>query len=146
MEVDTVVALSQNKNIIGIKEATGDLNLGEQIIKKCRKDFIVLSGDDKTCMDLAARGGKGVIGVVTHLVADKIKAIYQKIEAGNQSAAKELEKYFLLIDSIYLEANPIPIKYALKKIKVIESEELRLPLVSLRDDLRPKLDRALEIL
>lgn len=140
LEVDTIVSLSENKKIVAIKEATGDVEFGAKIISKVRKDFHVLSGDDKTCMALAAKGGKGVIAVVSHLISGKMQETYRKIKSGDQNALKDYEKYFPLIDSMYIEANPIPVKYALKKIGVLESEEMRLPLVPLAQDLRSKVD------
>lgn len=147
LEVDTVVALSENKKIVGIKEATGDVEFGAKIIQRCRKDFNVLSGDDKTSMALAAKGGKGVIGVVSHLISDKMREAYKKIKTGNSGEAlKEYEKYFPLIDSMYVEPNPIPLKYALKKIGIIDSDELRLPMVSLSDEMKLKVDAELRIL
>lgn len=144
LELDTILALSENKKIIGIKEATGDIEFGSKIIQKCRKDFHVLSGDDKTCMGLAAKGGKGVIGVVTHLISGPMRDLYKKIKSGDKDALTSYEKYFSLIDSMYLEANPIPVKYALKKMGILDSEELRLPLVALSQDLRGKVDSNLK--
>lgn len=140
LEVDTIVALSENKKIVGIKEATGDIEFGSKIISKVRKDFNVLSGDDKTCMALASKGGKGVIAVVSHLISRKMKETYEKIKSGDRDALENYEKYFSLIDSMYVEANPIPVKYALKKTGILDSEELRLPLVSLSQELRSKVD------
>jgi 4-hydroxy-tetrahydrodipicolinate synthase len=144
LELDTIVSLSENKKIIAIKEATGDIEFGAKIISKVRKDFHVLSGDDKTCMALAAKGGKGVIAVVSHLISGKMQDTYRKIKSGDsdvsKGALKNYEKFFPLIDSMYLEANPIPVKYALKKVGTLASEEMRLPLVSLSNELRPKVD------
>lgn len=140
LELDTIVSLSENKKIVAIKEATGDIEFGAKIISKVRKDFHVLSGDDKTCMGLAAKGGKGVIAVVSHLISGKMQDTYKKIKSGDDSALKNYEKFFPLIDSMYLEANPIPVKYALKKVGILASEEMRLPLVSLSNELRPKVD------
>ncbi len=144
LEVDTVVALSENKKFAGIKEATGDVELGAKIISKVRKDFAVLSGDDATCMALASRGGKGVISVASHLISGKMREIYKRIKSGDTTALKDYEKLLPLIDSLYIEANPIPVKYALKKLGVLESEELRLPLVSLSNELRPKVESQLK--
>lgn len=144
LEIGTIVSLSENKKIVAIKEATGDVEFGAQIISKVRKDFHVLSGDDKTCMALAARGGKGVIAVVSHLISGKMQETYKKIKSGDASALKNYERFFPLIDSMYVEANPIPVKYALKKAGILFSEEMRLPLVSLSNDLRPKVDEQIK--
>lgn len=140
LEIDTILALSENKKIVGIKEATGDVEFGAKIISKVRKDFHVLSGDDKTCMALAARGGKGVIAVVSHLISGKMREIYKRIKSNDLKALQDYEKYYPLIDSMYVEANPIPVKYALKKTGILDSEEMRLPLSVLAEDLRSKID------
>ncbi len=144
LELETIVNLSKIKNIVAIKEASGNLEFGEQILKQTK--LTVLSGDDKTSMALAAKGGKGVIAVASHLIGKEMAQVYKKIKEGDSSAHKEYETYFNLIESLYVEANPIPLKYALKKKGIIESEELRLPLVALSESFRPKLDKALEIL
>lgn len=144
LELETIVNLSKIKNIVAIKEASGNLEFGEQILKQTK--LTVLSGDDKTSMALAAKGGKGVIAVASHLIGKEMAQAYKKIKEGDSSAHKEYETYFNLIESLYVEANPIPLKYALKKKGIIESEELRLPLVALSESFRPKLDKALEIL
>ncbi|MES2768373.1 MAG: 4-hydroxy-tetrahydrodipicolinate synthase [Bdellovibrionota bacterium] len=140
LELDTILSLSENKKIVGIKEATGDVEFGAKIISKVRRDFNVLSGDDKTCMALAAKGGKGVIAVVSHLISGKMQDTYKRIKAGDAKALIEYEKYFPLIDSMYVEANPIPVKYALKKIGILSSDEMRLPLVSISEEMKPKVD------
>ncbi len=145
MELETIVKLSEIDNIVGIKEATGNIEFGEQIIKNT-KDFCVLSGDDKTFLGLADKGGKGVIAVVSHLIPDVMVKLYRELKSGNKNALREYEKYFDLIDSIYLEANPIPVKYALYKKKIIDTPDMRLPLVTLHENFKAKLDKALEIL
>jgi 4-hydroxy-tetrahydrodipicolinate synthase len=144
LELESIVSLSENKNIVGIKEASGNIEFGEKLIQNVRKDFNVLSGDDKTCMALAAKGGKGVIAVVSHLISGKMREVYKRIKSGDMQALKDYEKYFSLIDSLYVEANPIPVKYALKKAGVIDSEEMRLPLVALAQDLRAVVDKEVE--
>jgi 4-hydroxy-tetrahydrodipicolinate synthase len=145
LELETIIKLSEIDNIVAIKEATGNIEFGEQIIKNT-KNFAVLSGDDKTFLELADKGGKGVIAVASHLIGDVMGQLYRKLKAGDMSALKNYEKYFDLIDSIYLEANPIPIKYALYKKQIIESPEMRLPLVTLREDFQQKVSLAMEIL
>ncbi len=144
LEVETVSELSKVDNIIGIKEATGDISFGERIINNCSKDFIVLSGDDATCMDLATRGGRGVISVVSHLISNPMRAIYKEIEKGNHFAKTAYDKFQPLIKGIYKETNPIPIKYCLRRMGILQSEELRLPLVALGESLRADMDSLLE--
>lgn len=142
-EAETVMELSRVDNIVGIKEATGDLEFGNRILKACGKDFIVLSGDDATCMDLTACGGRGVISVVSHLISRPMKSIFEAMEKGNLEAKSLYSKYQPLIKELYREANPIPVKYALKRMGILQSDELRLPMVSLSERLRPNMDEEL---
>lgn len=144
LELETIFDLSKIDNIVGIKEATGDVSFGKKIIDKCDKDFIVLSGDDATCMELSAVGGQGVISVCSHVIARPMKEIHNKIKKGNLAERHNYNKYLNFIKSLYTEANPIPVKYAMKKMGIISSEEMRLPLVALSETLRPELDARLK--
>lgn len=144
LEKETIVALSENKQIVAIKEASGDVAFGESLVKSCRADFHILSGDDKTCMELAAKGGRGVISVVSHVVSKKMREIYRNIKSGHMEYLKSYEALYGVVDSMYIEANPIPVKYALEKLEIIKSREMRLPLVSIRNDLMAQVDRELE--
>lgn len=144
LEKETIIALSENKKIVAIKEASGNIDFGEALVKECRSDFYILSGDDKTSMALAAKGGKGVIAVASHVISKKMRETYRAIKSGDMAALKSYESLFEMIDSFYLEPNPIPIKYALEKLKIIDSCEMRLPLVALKDDLRPIVDREMK--
>lgn len=139
LEVETIWDLSKVENIVGIKEATGDLAFGERIINQCDKDFIVLSGDDGTCMDLAWKGGRGVISVVSHLIAGPMKEIYQEIKRNRKDPKAKYNKYQNIIKEIYKESNPIPIKFALKAMGILETDEMRLPLVSYSDQMKPSM-------
>jgi len=133
LELDTIVELSQLPNIIGIKEATGDLEFGQQIAKNCSKDFLVSSGDDGTFLDLIPLGSRGVISVASHILPTQFADWCKRARAGDANARKEFSKYEELNNYLYVEANPIPIKMALKLMGLIESAELRLPLVQLSE-------------
>ena len=139
LSLESVLELSQKENIIGIKEATGDIDFGKKIIKNTDDSFIVLSGDDETALELCAEGAKGVVSVVSHIIGDKMKQSLQKIKAEpslekKKKIAEEFKtKHQSLLKSVYQESNPIGIKAALNLMGVFQSAELRSPLVALQD-------------
>lgn len=135
LELETIKELSKLPNVIGIKEATGDIEFGGEIAKACGADFLVTSGDDGTFLDLIPRGGRGVISVASHLLPKEFSDWCARARSGDASARKEFQKYEDLNGALYLEANPIPVKMALKLMGLIESAELRLPLVQLSEPL-----------
>lgn len=142
LELETIQKLSKIKNIVGIKEATGNLEFGKQIINSCEKSWSVLSGDDETCLDLQKAGGKGVISVCSHIMPKKMSEWF--------SAAveqKQLEDFYgarELIRSLYMTSNPIPVKAALQILGVIESDELRLPLCRLSAEQKKQIESTLK--
>lgn len=123
-----------HKNIIAIKDATGDIGLLNSNIKACGKDFIQLSGDDGTYVEFLANGGHGVISVASHVIPD-VMVNWKKlvIEGKVNEARASIEKYKKLIDLLFCEANPIPVKMAVYLMGLIETPELRLPLVTLSE-------------
>lgn len=143
LEVETISRLSQVSNIVGIKEASGDLSFGQQVLQ-IPKPFTVLSGDDGTFMELSKLGGEGTISVASHLIGKEMKSLFLRLKEGETSVTEDYKKYMNLIESIYVESNPIPIKYALYKKGVIRSPEMRLPLVALEESLRPRVDQAMK--
>lgn len=144
LEVATVAELSRHKNIIGIKDATGNMQNLKQQRETCAKDFIFLSGDDATCVEYAALGGHGVISVISHLLGKPLVQLMKAAIEKSASAAAEWQKYAKLTSGIYVEANPIPVKAALKEIGLIRSAELRLPLVELAAQYLPALREELK--
>lgn len=137
LSADSVAELSQVKNIVGIKEATGDLQLMKDIQKKVPPEFILLSGDDGTYIDFLKAGGHGVISVTAHLFPEAMKRWYEMVLSGkSDQAAKEFENYKKLTDLMFVEANPIPVKAALQMMKIIKQDDLRLPLVALEEKWR----------
>jgi 4-hydroxy-tetrahydrodipicolinate synthase len=132
LELSTIKSLSENKNIIGIKEASGDTNFALQISKTCHDDFVLLSGDDASYEDFLKSGGHGIISVASHILP-------------KQFTQKKINNFKSLIEILFIESNPIPIKYALYIMGQIQSPELRLPLVSLKEELQSKLRAELEI-
>ena len=116
-------------DVLGIKEATGDLNQVSQVLEKCGPDFQVLSGDDFTVLPLLSVGGCGVISVVSNILPDKMSAMTTAWFAGDIPTARKL--HFELAPfsrMMFLETNPIPVKTALSLMGRLKLE-LRLPLV-----------------
>ncbi|MCC6276899.1 MAG: 4-hydroxy-tetrahydrodipicolinate synthase [Oligoflexia bacterium] len=131
MTVETCFKIAtQNENVVGVKEAAGSLEVMGQYVKSAPKNFSVLSGDDATFAQAICEGAHGVISVVSHLIP---KACVEVSRPGRstQEVEKFLKGYLNLINGIYVESNPIPVKWALKEMGIIESSELRLPLVDL---------------
>lgn len=114
---DTVIRLSQIDNIVGIKEASGNLDQIAKIINGAGKDFIVYSGNDGDTFPVIAMGGYGVISVVSHLVGNQVREMIEKLVSGKMSEAAAIHHRLLpLINTLFVVSNPIPIKYALNHV------------------------------
>jgi len=114
---DTVIRLSQIDNIVGIKEASGNLDQIAKIIDGTDKDFIVYSGNDGDTFPVIAMGGYGVISVVSHLVGNQVREMIEKLVSGKMSEAAAIHHRLLpLINTLFVVSNPIPIKYALNHV------------------------------
>ena len=136
LSFESILELSEHSNIIGIKEASGDLDLGQKLIQQTANDFIILSGDDDTGLELCALGAKGIISVVSHILGEELKNLFQRVKKGTTKEVKQTlneyrQKYKSLLKNIYCESNPIGIKMALTLLGVFSSPELRSPLVNL---------------
>jgi 4-hydroxy-tetrahydrodipicolinate synthase len=118
LEIETIKKLSEHPNIIGIKEASGNVDFAKQIREACGSEFLLLSGDDGTYDDFMLAGGDGVISVASHIIPEIM-------------LAKKASTRLPLINALFVEANPIPVKKALQILGTIQSAELRLPLVEL---------------
>jgi len=130
---EMVAKLAQIKNIAGIKEASGSIKQMSDIINLCGKDFAVLSGDDILTLPLMAIGGAGVISVVSNVAPVDMAALIDAFEAGDRAKAKALHyKMSALIDMLFVEVNPIPVKAALALMGKIEYE-YRLPLCKMTE-------------
>ncbi|MDO8716047.1 MAG: 4-hydroxy-tetrahydrodipicolinate synthase [Dehalococcoidales bacterium] len=117
LTAETVVRLSKIENIVGIKEASGNLEQISRIIKDTRKDFIVWSGNDSDTLPILAIGGYGVISVASHLVGLQIKQMMENFFAGRISEAARIHRHLTPIFSdLFIVANPIPLKFALNHI------------------------------
>lgn len=125
--------------VIGIKEATGDLKQGSEVVEYCPEGFTVLSGDDFTVLPLLAVGGHGVISVVSNIAPDKMAGMCSAFAAGDLAAARKLHYEMApLCRAMFIETNPTPAKTALDMMGRFSSE-VRLPLVELLPANREKL-------
>lgn len=144
LELETILKLAEHPNIVGIKEASGDLNLVRQLVAAQLKDFVLLSGDDATWGEFVAEGGQGVISVISHLLAEPMVKIWQSAKKGDLESAKGFQtKYADLLSGLYCEANPIPLKAALHFQGVFKTDEMRLPLMPLDENLHLELKKCL---
>lgn len=134
LEAETIAELSRVPNIVGIKEATGDIAFGRRVIEVSRPGFAVTSGDDGTFLELTEAGGVGLIGVASHILPGEFVSWNRMARAGKHDEwRKEFLRFKELIDYLYVEANPIPVKAALAMMNLISSAEMRLPLLSLAE-------------
>ena len=141
---ETVGKLSEIKNIVGIKEATGDLKQVSDILEYSREGFLVLSGDDFTTLPLLAIGGHGVISVTSNVAPRMVSDMIKAFEAGNLEEAKRLHyKLQPLHRAMFIETNPVPVKTALAMMGMT-GEEMRLPLVAMSEANKGKLASALK--
>lgn len=132
MTNETILQIANTKNILGIKEASGDLKQDADLFKHKSENFIMLTGDDPTYIEFMQLGGHGVISVMSNLLTAECAHWTKLCSTMKFDEAKEdFKKYSKLIQLMYCEANPIPIKWMLYKKGIIKSPELRLPLVEL---------------
>lgn len=117
LSADTVVKLSRIGNIIGVKEASGNLAQISQIISGASDDFLVWSGNDSDTLALLALGGYGVISVASNLVGNQIKEMVNRLLKGNIDEAAGIHRRLLpLVNALFIVSNPIPVKYAVNYI------------------------------
>jgi len=125
---DTLARLAKLPNIVGVKEAGGSIKQMSDIIGLCDPDFDVLSGDDAFTLPMLALGGKGIVSVISNVAPADMAAMVKAFEAGDLDKARTLHyKMISLIDALFIETNPVPVKAALSMMGMIEYE-LRLPL------------------
>jgi len=130
---EIVAKLAKTKNIMGIKEASGSITQMSDIINICDNDFAVLSGDDIFTLPLMAMGGAGVISTVSNVAPADMAGLVDAFTAGDMIRAKALHhKMSALIDALFIEVNPIPVKAALALMGKIEYE-YRLPLCKMAE-------------
>ena len=147
MTVDTMAKLYELKNIIGVKDATGDLNRVDQTLKKMGKDFIQLTGNDDNALEFNKRGGVGAISVTAN-IAPKLCSDFQTFSnSKSDNDKKEAEKLDKILQPIhhamFVESNPSPVKYAAKLLNLCE-DNVRLPLVKVKAETKEIVKKALQ--
>ncbi len=146
MTVDTMARLYELKNIIGVKDATGDLNRVDQSLKKMGKDFLQLTGNDDNALEFNKRGGVGAISVTAN-IAPKLCSDFQKYSMMKDNEfikkAEEINKILEPVHhSMFVESNPSPVKYAAKLLGLCD-DLVRLPLVKITDPTKDIVKKAL---
>lgn len=130
---DTVERLSTMANIVGIKEATGEIDRAGQIIDRCGSRLDIFSGDDALAMEVILRGGKGVISVTANVAPHMMKQMCEAALQGDRATAEEINHHLEgLHRDLFLESNPIPVKWALAEMGKI-ARGIRLPLTPLSE-------------
>lgn len=144
MLLETVVRLSEIPNIIGIKDATGDLARGKQLIAACPDGFAIYSGDDSTALELILMGGHGNISVSAN-VAPKLMAEMCRLGlVGDAQRAREINDYLSLVNkAMFVESNPIPVKWAVAEMGMMQ-HAIRLPLTNLSAEYHSQVITALK--
>ena len=135
LEIGTIKKLAtENKNIVGIKEASGDINIVKEIKLVCPKDFIVLSGEDSLNLSILEEGGSGFISVTSNLIPNKCSQLFNLFKDGNILEARKINSAISELNKLlFIDTNPIPIKSAMSKIGLCQNN-LRLPLTSLNKE------------
>src|SRR6056300_1614726 len=146
MSVDTMARLFELKNIVGVKDATGDLERVNKKKKKMGKEFIQLTGNDDNALEFNKRGGVGAISVTAN-IAPKLCSEFQKFsKLEDDKSANEAKKLDALLQplhhSLFIESNPSPVKYAAKLLNLCE-DDVRLPLVKITDSTKEIVKKAL---
>ena len=147
MSVDTMTRLFELKNIVGVKDATGELNRVDQQLSKMGKEFIQLTGNDDNALEFNKRGGVGTISVTAN-IAPKLCSEFQKFsvksDEKSQLESKKLDEILQPLHySMFVESNPSPVKYAAKLMNLCD-DAVRLPLVKTSENAKPNIKKALE--
>jgi 4-hydroxy-tetrahydrodipicolinate synthase len=140
---DTVARLAALPNIVGIKDATGDLARASLMRLRVPESFAMISGDDPTFLGYAAHGGGGVISVTSNVAPAACVAQWRALQAGDWAGALAWQDRLIrLHKAMFLEPSPAPAKYALSRLGICR-DEVRLPLVACSDAIKPEIDAAL---
>ena len=143
MLAETVARLSQHPRIVGVKEATGDVTRGEAVFRQSRQGFLLLSGDDPTAADLIRIGACGVISVTANVAARAMHDLCVAGLAGRHDEARAInERLMPLHKALFVESNPIPVKWAVSRLGLI-GPGIRLPLTPLSESLHAKVEAAM---
>jgi 4-hydroxy-tetrahydrodipicolinate synthase len=140
---ETTAKLAKLKNIVGIKEASGDLEQIARTIELVGKDFSVISGDDSLTLEILKLGGVGVISVASNLVPGKVVKLVESFKSGDIETAKKIhDELSPLFKALFIETNPAPVKAAMNWLGMAAGG-LRLPLVELEPENQKKLREVL---
>lgn len=143
IEADTVIALSKIKNIVAVKEASGDLDQMTKIMADTDEAFVLYSGDDSLTLPVLSIGGVGVVSVASHIIGPEIQEMIQSYENGQMNAAAKIHQRILpIIKAVFIAPNPTPIKTALQ-LKGMDVGGVRLPLLPLTSEERNTLSKIL---
>ncbi|AHN72490.1 4-hydroxy-tetrahydrodipicolinate synthase [Aggregatibacter actinomycetemcomitans] len=142
---ETIGRLAKISNIVGIKEATGDVSRVQKIKQLAGEDFIILSGDDATGLEAMKLGAQGVISVTNNVAATDMAKMCHLARAGKFDEAEQINQRLMpLHKNLFVESNPIPVKWACYKLGLIQEPVLRLPLTTLSEQAQPKVLDALK--
>ena len=131
MSNDTILRLAQIPNIVGVKDATGNIERGTDLIRRAPKDFALYSGDDASALAFILLGGHGTISVTANVVPRQMHEMCAAALSGELQRAREInQQIFPLHRNLFVEANPIPVKWAVQQLRLIEGG-IRLPLTPL---------------
>ncbi len=140
---DTVERLSGHPQILGIKEATGDCQRIDEILDRCNDDFVVLSGDDHSCLQAMKHGANGVISVAANVAPGRMAELCAAAHRQDWARADALENELSqLFDKLMIETNPIPVKWSLFEMGLV-GPHIRLPMTGLDEEYREQLRRCL---
>jgi 4-hydroxy-tetrahydrodipicolinate synthase len=144
MKTETALRIAKVQNIIGIKEATGDLVRAKDLIEQAPAGFAIISGDDATAVELILLGGKGDISVTANVVPRDIATMCELALAGEAQEARAInQRLSALHDAMFVESNPIPVKWAVEQLGLIQSG-IRLPLTRLSEQYQSQVAAALK--
>ena len=145
MQNETVERLASLPNVVGIKDATGDLARGRDLIARCGEQIAIYSGDDATAMELMLAGGRGNISVTANVAAAQMAQMCRLALAGDREGASAINAQLAPLNrALFLEANPIPVKWALQQQGLI-GEGIRLPLTPLAPAFHDEVTAALKV-
>jgi len=147
MSVETMARLFELKNIVGVKDATGDLNRADQQLKLMGKELVMLTGEDGNAIEFNKRGGRGCISVTANVAAklcsEMQNASLLRSDKKLQARAEEINKILSLLNkSLFIESNPSPVKYAASLLG-LSLDDVRLPLVKVTDNTKVIIKQAL---
>ncbi len=146
MSVDTMARLFELKNIVGVKDATGDLNRVEESLKKMGSEFIQLTGEDGNALEFNKLGGVGCISVTANIAPNLCSEMQKLSKSSSENEIKEAERIDAILQpvhkSLFIESNPSPVKYAAKLIGLCD-DEVRLPLVRIMESTKSEVSKSL---